>query len=72
MSFEDKVFDVEAALEGRSELEDFKEIMDVLFRVEKELDDLKPRYYSLIRCVKIIEAEKQRHIKNFETEQDNE
>ena len=40
MGIQDNIFDVEAALEGKPELELFEEIMDKFYENERELEDL--------------------------------
>lgn len=47
MSLQDDIFDVEAALEGKQELEQFEEIMQRFYALESEVEYLRKLYSAI-------------------------
>lgn len=68
MSLQDDIFDVEAALEGKPELELFDEIMDKFYEMERELKTLQKLRFCISELrISIDEVEKQMKGKQNET-----
>lgn len=55
MSFEDRIFEVEAALEGKPELEDFNYIIKLFNTIETENEELHRVTNTLKNAIRIVD-----------------